>query len=240
MRRACDRRCGRSVPTRGAVLFIGWLGLWAVPLRLAADEPAPRAAKGVAVPEIVEVANSLTMTVGGRQVSAVDVLKWGNQVREEQTGIVRAWIDDGRVVCGVDAVFESHRADPVAPHAGVDLADGHSPGIAPGVNRYCGDRKRPVRNSPPSQTRLAPKNPVAHEVDNCAISPGASPVPASPLTKQASVGSCAYFLDRCTATARAGELSPRLRGTVRSLPQPWTVRCSVWSPTPERTRKSCC
>ncbi len=93
-------------PDAGAVLFIGWLGLWAVPLRLAADEPAPRAAKGVAVPEIVEVANSLTMTVGGRQVSAVDVLKWGNQVREEQTGIVRAWIDDGRVVA-VSTLFSS-------------------------------------------------------------------------------------------------------------------------------------
>ena len=109
MSRARDRRCGRSFPIRAAVLVFAGVGLAdALPLAVA-DDPATRSTRGVpqiAVPEIAEVANSQTLVAGGRPAVPVDVLKWGNQVREEQTGIVRAWIDDGRVVA-VSTLFSS-------------------------------------------------------------------------------------------------------------------------------------
>lgn len=56
--------------------------------------------------EVAETARATSLTVDGRAATGVEILKWGNQVREEQAGVVRCWIDDGRVVA-VSTVFSS-------------------------------------------------------------------------------------------------------------------------------------
>jgi hypothetical protein len=67
-----------------------------------ADDPART---GPAL-EVAETAKAMSLTVDGRAAKGVEILKWGNQVREEQAGVVRCWLDDGRVVA-VSTVFSS-------------------------------------------------------------------------------------------------------------------------------------